>query len=609
MRRIGALMFNVFGIFGGFLSPTIGRVFGLRIASAVGFAAVFVMLLILGLFSDKMPIWLAAIVPSLFILFHSGGPGANGKSLSSLSFRSELRAGANGVIGALGSIGAALGLLVFPLFREWYGLNHTFLILSAVPLIASIICFSIKWDPTRTAINPDNEAGAPQFADDTALLSAPHCSRPSPDDRSAQRRDPGDRRGNVGHPCRDGLRRRRRVLPRVSVTRGRHAATGRRRAGCERDPRENCGGLSRDHRAGRASGIADRRIGDRHPARDQRVMGQEHRAGTCARHGLGRIRAMLESCTNLLQLGIQLLPGRLGAQAGFAHLILWAARHIRDTTEVAKAFAEKRLCFGTVDTWLLWHLSRDRIYVTTPTNATSAGAYVLAEHRYQYDWLDALAFPHELLPELRSDADDLGRTDHALLGIDVPILASMGDQHAGAIGLGCLDRGQAMCIHGTGSFVDLIIGPEQPAKAGLFAGTTTMVARRRNGQSHFAVETFAATTGSALDWVCEKLRWFESATEISRFAAEAKSSNGVTFIPALTGLRTPDMQPNARASLTGISMASTRPEVAYAILEGIAHSVASCLESDRDVSGVYVAELIVGAACRPAIRCCRCRRI
>ena len=169
---LGALMFNVFGIFGGFLSPTIGRVFGLRIASAVGFAAVFVMLLILGLFSDKMPIWLAALVPSLFILFHSGGPGANGKSLSSLSFRSELRAGANGVIGAMGSIGAALGLLVFPLFREWYGLNHTFLILSAVPLIASVICFSIKWDPTRTAINPDNEVGAPQFADDTAPVSA-----------------------------------------------------------------------------------------------------------------------------------------------------------------------------------------------------------------------------------------------------------------------------------------------------------------------------------------------------------------------------------------------------------------------------------------------------
>ncbi|TRM51647.1 MFS transporter [Achromobacter sp. LC458] len=166
---IGALVFNVFGIFGGFLSPYIGRKLGLRRASAFGFAAVFLMLLTLGTFHGKMPLWLAVVVPSLFILFHSGGPGANGKSLSSLSFRSELRAGANGIIGALGSTGAAIGLLVFPLFRENYGLEKTFLILSIVPLIASIICFTIKWDPTRTPINPDNEADAPQFKDDAVL--------------------------------------------------------------------------------------------------------------------------------------------------------------------------------------------------------------------------------------------------------------------------------------------------------------------------------------------------------------------------------------------------------------------------------------------------------
>lgn len=163
---LGALVFNIFGIIGGFLSPTIGRVLGLRRASAFGFALVFLMLLILGLFNGKMPIWAAVAVPSLFILFHSGGPGANGKSLSTLSFRSELRAGANGVIGALGAMGAALGLLVFPLFRQQYGLETTFLILSVVPLVASIICFTIKWDPTRSSINPDNEPDAPQFEED-----------------------------------------------------------------------------------------------------------------------------------------------------------------------------------------------------------------------------------------------------------------------------------------------------------------------------------------------------------------------------------------------------------------------------------------------------------
>jgi MFS family permease len=163
---LGTLVFNVFGIIGGFSSPVIGRVLGLRRASAIGFGAVFVMLVIMGLFHDTMPTWLAVIVPSLFILFHSGGPGANGKSLSSLSFRSELRAGANGIIGALGAMGAALGLLVFPIFRENYGLGTTFLILSVVPLIACIICSVIQWDPTRTKISPDDEPNAPQFEGD-----------------------------------------------------------------------------------------------------------------------------------------------------------------------------------------------------------------------------------------------------------------------------------------------------------------------------------------------------------------------------------------------------------------------------------------------------------
>ncbi|TDQ23509.1 putative MFS family arabinose efflux permease [Raoultella sp. BIGb0149] len=160
---LGSLFFNIFGIVGGFLSPLIGRRIGLRRSSAIGFAIAFLVLLTLGMYSDTMPLWASLMVPALFILFHSGGPGANGKSLSSLSFRSELRAGANGIVGALGAIGAALGLFIFPIFREQYGLQSTFLIMSAVPLFASIVCFCISWDPTRSAIQPDNEPGAPQF--------------------------------------------------------------------------------------------------------------------------------------------------------------------------------------------------------------------------------------------------------------------------------------------------------------------------------------------------------------------------------------------------------------------------------------------------------------
>lgn len=162
---LGSFFFNLFGIIGGFLSPLTGRYLGLRYSSAIGFVITCVVLLMLGLFGHQLPLWASLLLPALFILSHSGGPGANGKSLSSLSFRSELRAGANGVIGAMGSIGAAIGLFIFPLFRAEYGLQATFLILSAVPLFAGIICFSIHWDPTRTRVQPDIEPDAPQFND------------------------------------------------------------------------------------------------------------------------------------------------------------------------------------------------------------------------------------------------------------------------------------------------------------------------------------------------------------------------------------------------------------------------------------------------------------
>lgn len=289
-----------------------------------------------------------------------------------------------------------------------------------------------------------------------------------------------------------------------------------------------------------------------------------------------------------------LLTQQTGRAAGVRSPYLWAAHHLREAESVAQAFKGGRLAFGTIDSWLLWHLSTQQACVTTPTNVTSGNAYVLGEHRYQLDWIDVLGFPRSLLPELREDVDDFGRTRAEKLGIDVPILTCAGDQHAGAVGLGCIDREQAMCVHGTGSFVDVIAGPVPPAHPGLNEGTLVMTARRIDGVSHYAVETYAATTGSALDWVCEKLGWFDNAGQISALATQATPSHGVTFIPALVGLRVPAMEPAARASLSGISLATTRADVARAILEGIAHSVASSLQANEAVCGAKARELIVG---------------
>ncbi|MCD2440723.1 glycerol kinase [Agromyces sp. SYSU K20354] len=284
----------------------------------------------------------------------------------------------------------------------------------------------------------------------------------------------------------------------------------------------------------------------------------------------------------------------VGRPTGVRSPYLWAAHHLRETPEVVAAHRAGRLGFGTIETWLLWSLSRDRTYAATSTNATSAGGYVLARHEYEHEWIEALGFPAELLPGLFQDADDFGVTDASVLGIEVPILAAAGDQHAGTVGLGCLRKGQAMCVHGTGSFVDLVIGNEAPANPGLYEGALTLTAWRRHGTSVFAIETFTATTGSALDWVCNTLGWFESSKRISELAATVSSAKGVMFVPALTGLRMPVMEPRAKASLTGFSMSTTLPEIAYAVLEGIAHSVASSAEADEQVAGTPITEIVVG---------------
>jgi len=283
-----------------------------------------------------------------------------------------------------------------------------------------------------------------------------------------------------------------------------------------------------------------------------------------------------------------------GRPAGVRSPYFWAARHIAETPCVASAWKAGRLLFGTVDTWLLWHLSEARPHVTTPTNAASAGAYRLDDHRYLHDWLEAQSFAPELLPELREDADDFGRTHREVLGLDVSILASCGDQSGALVGLGCHEPGQAMCIHGTGSFVWLMTGDRAPAKVGGPEATFTVIGWRGDGRSRFAVETYAAATGSALDRLCSELRWFKDAREIGDLAATVASAEGLLFLPALTGLRQPRMEPDARASLTGLSLAHGRAHLAHAVLEGIAHAAADCVEANEAATGLHLREIIAG---------------
>ncbi|MFI7444800.1 MFS transporter [Nonomuraea indica] len=154
---MGAMAFNAVGIVGGCLSAYFGRRLGLRVSSMAGYAVVFVALLVMGATFKQLPVALAALLPVLFIFFHSAGPGPNGKSIAALSYRSDIRTLGTGVTGMLGSFGSVAGLYLFPQLQSGIGVGNSLMVLSVVPLAGLLTCLAIRWDPTRAAINLEEE--------------------------------------------------------------------------------------------------------------------------------------------------------------------------------------------------------------------------------------------------------------------------------------------------------------------------------------------------------------------------------------------------------------------------------------------------------------------
>ncbi|MFH8983095.1 FGGY family carbohydrate kinase [Streptomyces varsoviensis] len=290
----------------------------------------------------------------------------------------------------------------------------------------------------------------------------------------------------------------------------------------------------------------------------------------------------------------EVLTARTGRPVGSRAPFYWAARQIAEHPEVAAAAREGRLVFGTVDTWLIWQLTGGAVHATSATNACSTGGYLLERHAWDEEWIAHQGFPLELLPDLLGDDEIDGRTDEALLGISVPVAATMGDQHAALIALGGLAAGRGMCVYGTGAFVDVATG-EHPAlpRPGI-SGVLAQPGWRQGGVTQFSLEAYCSTTGSALRWLCDDLGFFASPAEIGELALKAPANGSAWFVPALAGIRTPSWRPNATAALTGLSLATTRADIARAVMEGIAHSVCDLIDGVRDTMRAPFGQLRVG---------------
>ncbi|MGV9770859.1 FGGY family carbohydrate kinase [Streptosporangium sp. NPDC003464] len=283
-----------------------------------------------------------------------------------------------------------------------------------------------------------------------------------------------------------------------------------------------------------------------------------------------------------------------GRPVGSRAPLLWAAEELTRNEAAGRAHDEGRLAFGSIDTWLVWKLTGGARHVMSATNAVATGAYDLRTGDWHGPWVDFLGCPRDLLPRIVDEDGDFGVTDPSVLGVRLPILSVMGDQHAAMIALGAHRPGQAMCVHGTGTFLDAVAGDRPPAHLRQVPGVLTLVGWRSAGASVFSLEGYAPTTGSAMRWLCEEIGLFESPAQLAELAREHTGPTRVRFLPALAGLRTPVWSPEATGILTGLSLSTTRAELARGILDGFAHSVCDLLEGVEGAMGRPVTDLFCG---------------
>ena len=271
-------------------------------------------------------------------------------------------------------------------------------------------------------------------------------------------------------------------------------------------------------------------------------------------------------------------------------------RFILDAVEGAQARAEAgELCFGTIDTWLIYRLTRGRVFATEASNASRTLLFNIHTGDWDQTLLAALRIPRAMLPEVRDSIGVFGETDPEWLGHPIPIAGVAGDQQSALFGQGCLSPGQAKNTYGTGCFLLMNTGSEAPRSQ---AGLVTTVAWRREGRLEYALEGSVFVAGSAVQWLRDGLGFVAQARDTEALAASVPDSGGVYVVPAFVGLGAPYWDEQARGTIVGITRGTTRAHITRATLESIGFQTRDVMQAMAQDSGITPAVLRVdGGAC------------
>lgn len=259
---------------------------------------------------------------------------------------------------------------------------------------------------------------------------------------------------------------------------------------------------------------------------------------------------------------------------------------ILENVDGAREKAEKgELCFGTVDSWLIWKLTGGAVHATDYTNASRTMLYNIKELKWDEDLLEIFDIPKEMLPEVKPSSSLFGYTDEKILGGKIAIAGVAGDQQAALFGQCCFEDGELKNTYGTGAFLLMNTG-NTPHITG--DGLLTTIAWGLDGKVTYALEGSVFTCGAAIQWLRDGLKIIESAQDSEYYASKVEDSGGVMVVPAFQGLGAPWWDPYARGTIIGITRATTKNHIIRATLESLAYQVSDVISLMEEQTGIGV---------------------
>lgn len=272
-------------------------------------------------------------------------------------------------------------------------------------------------------------------------------------------------------------------------------------------------------------------------------------------------------------------------------------RWILENVPGARAKAEEgRLRFGTVDTWLIWMLTRGEVHVTDVTNASRTMLFNIHTLEWDKELLQLFGIPESMMPQVKSSSEVYGYTKTTLFAHEVPIAGIAGDQQAALFGQMCTEPGSVKNTYGTGCFM-LMNSGERPIMSS--NNLLTTIAWKIGDKVNYALEGSIFVAGSVVQWLRDGLGIIRSSSEVEALAASVPDNGGVYFVPALTGLGAPHWDQYAKGSIYGLSRGSTAAHIARAALEGIAFQTMDIVNAMQRDAGCTLKELKVdGGASR-----------